>query len=141
MPRITEGLTIPDHELSFTFSRSSGPGGQHVNKVNSRVTLWFDLEASPSLSVRQKALLCQRLATRINKEGRLWLVVFASRSQHANREAALIRFANLLGDALIEDRPRLDTKIPKASRQNRLDAKRHRANIKGQSRRKVDPDD
>jgi len=141
MPRITEGLAIPDQELSFTFSRSSGPGGQHVNKVNSRVTLWFDLEASPSLSDRQKARLRQRLATRINKEGRLWLVAFASRSQHANREAALLRFANLLREALAEDRPRFETKIPRASRQNRLDAKKHRANIKGQSRRKVEPDD
>ena len=141
MPQIRPDLNIPDQELSFTFSRSSGPGGQHVNKVNSRVTLWFDLEASPSLSDRQKARLRQRLATRINKEGRLWLVAFASRSQHANREAALVRFANLLSDALDEDRPRFATKIPRASRQNRLDAKKHRANIKGQSRRKVHSED
>lgn len=141
MPQITSGLNIPDQELSFTFSRSSGPGGQHVNKVNSRVTLWFDLEASPSLSDRQKTRLRQRLATRINKEGRLWLVAFASRSQHANREAALIRFANLLADGLAEDRPRFETKVPRASRQNRLDAKKHRATIKGQSRRKVQSDD
>lgn len=141
MPRITEGLSIPDQELSFTFSRSSGPGGQHVNKVNSRVTLWFDLEASQSLSDRQKARLRQGLATRINKEGRLWLVAFASRSQHANREAALVRFANLLREALTEDKPRFDTKVPRASRQARLTAKKHRANIKGQSRRKVESDD
>jgi ribosome-associated protein len=141
MPQITAEISIPDQELSFTFSRSSGPGGQHVNKVNSRVTLWFDLEASPSLSDRHKAILRQRLATRINKEGRLWLVAFASRSQHANRETALLRFADLLRDALIENRPRFDTKIPRASRQNRLDAKKHRATIKGQSRRRVQNDE
>lgn len=141
MPQITTHLTIPDKELSFTFSRSSGPGGQHVNKVNSRVTLWFDVEASPSLSDRQKSLLCQRLATRINKEGRLWLVAFASRSQHANREAALLRFAKLLREALSEDKARLGTKIPRASRQKRLDTKKHRATIKGQSRGKVQSED
>ncbi|MDD5760090.1 MAG: alternative ribosome rescue aminoacyl-tRNA hydrolase ArfB [Desulfobulbaceae bacterium] len=141
MPQITAHLTIPDHELSFTFSRSSGPGGQHVNKVNSRVTLWFDLHASPSLSGQQKSLLHQRLATRINKEGKLWLVVFASRSQHANREAAVIRFATLLREALSEDKARLDTKIPRSSRQKRLNAKKHRAIIKGQSRGKVQSED
>ncbi len=141
MPRITPDLTIPDHELGFTFSRSPGPGGQHVNKVNSRVTLWFDLEASPSLSDGQKARLRERLATRINKQGRLWLVVFASRSQHANREAALARFATLLQDALAEDKPRFDTKVPRASRQKRLNAKKHRATLKQQSRRKVQAED
>lgn len=137
MPQINSELTIPDHELSFTFSRSPGPGGQHVNKVNSRVTLWFDLMASPSLSNEQKARLRQRLATRINREGRLWLVAFASRSQHANRDSACLRFAVLLAEALNEERPRRETRIPKASRQNRLDSKRHRATIKSQSRSKV----
>lgn len=141
MPQITPSLTIADHEFSFTFSRSSGPGGQHVNKVNSRVTLWFDVEASPSLSNQQKSLLYQRLSTRINKEAKLWLVVFASRSQHANREAAVLRFATLLREALSEEKARFDTKIPRASRQKRLDAKKHRATIKGQSRGKVQVDD
>jgi len=141
MPQITPTLFIPDHELDFTFSRSPGPGGQHVNKVNSRVTLWFNLTASPSLSEGQKARLRQRLATRINKEGRLWLVAFASRSQHANREAACLRFAALLQGALAEDKPRHDTKVPRASRQKRLNAKKHRAAIKQGSRRKVQADD
>ena len=141
MPPITPALTIPDREISFSYSRSPGPGGQHVNKVNSRVTLWFDLDASPSLSDRQKARLRERLATRINKQGRLWLVAFAERSQHANREAVLSRFATLLGNALAEERPRFETKVPKASRQRRLAAKKHRATLKQQSRRKVQGDD
>lgn len=141
MPHITPSLTIPEQELSYSYSRSPGPGGQHVNKVNSRVTLWFDLDASPSLSAPQKARLHQRLATRINKEGRLWLVVFASRSQHANREAALSRFAALLQEALAEDTPRQPTKIPKASRRQRLSDKKHRATLKQQSRRRVHNED
>lgn len=138
MPRITDRLTIPDQELRFTFSRSPGPGGQQVNKLNTRVTLWFDLDASPSLTEAEKARLHQRLATRINKAGQLWVVAFASRSQHANREAALLRFATLLAEGLAVERPRRETKVPKASRRKRLEAKRHRATIKSQGRRKVD---
>lgn len=141
MPRINDRLTIPEQELGFTFSRSPGPGGQHVNKVNSRVTLWFDVDASPSLSDQEKERLHQRLSTRINKEGKLWLVVFASRSQLANREAALVRFADLLREALTYETPRRDTKVPRASRERRLTDKKHRATIKKKSRRKVGADD
>jgi len=138
MPRINDRLVIPDQELRYTFSRSPGPGGQQVNKLNTRVTLWFDLEASPSLSEAEKGRLRLRLQTRINKAGQLWVVAFASRSQHANREAALLRFATLMAEALTEERPRLETKVPKASRRKRLEAKRHRATIKSQGRRKVE---
>ena len=134
MPLINAHLSIPDQELSFAYSRSPGPGGQHVNKVNSRVTLWFDIDASPSLSERQKERLRARLATRINKQGRLWLVAFAERSQHANREAAIVRFATLLRMALREERPRLATKVPRASRLRRLETKKHRAALKGRRR-------
>lgn len=141
MPRITDSLTIPEQELSFTFSRSPGPGGQNVNKVNSRVTLWFDIEASASLSDGQKARLRQRLATRINKQGRLWLVAFAGRSQLVNRESALVRFAALLRQALSEEKPRRPTKVPAASRHERLESKRHRAALKRQGRGKVQRDD
>ncbi len=137
MPLIHPRLTIPEQEIHFTFSRSPGPGGQHVNKVNSRVTLWFDVDGSPTLSELEKVRLHQRLSTRINKEGRLWLVAFASRSQHANRESALLRFASLLREAFTDEQPRLATKVPKASKRRRLAAKKHRATLKQQSRGKV----
>lgn len=141
MPWITGTLTIPDQELWFTVSRSPGPGGQSVNKVNSRVTLWFDLAASPALSDEQKARVRQRLATRINKEGRLWLVAYAERSQHANKEAVLSRFATLLSNALVEDKPRHQTKVPPSSRRKRLAAKKHRSTLKQKSRSTVTDDD
>lgn len=141
MPQITPDLVIPDQELWFTASRSPGPGGQNVNKVNSRVTLWFDLAASPSLSEPQKVRIQQRLATRINKEGTLWLVAYAERSQHANREAVLARFAALLRDALTEDTPRRKTRVPSSSRRKRLEAKKHRSALKQKSRRPVHSDD
>jgi ribosome-associated protein len=141
VPLINPRLTIPEQEIHFTFSRSPGPGGQHVNKVNSRVTLWFDVDASPTLTADEKQRLHQRLSTRINKEGRLWLVAFASRSQHANRESALLRFAALLREAFTDERHRLATKVPNASKKRRLAAKKHRATLKHQSRAKVASED
>ena len=128
---------VPEEELSFSYSRSSGPGGQHVNKVSSRVTLWFDLDASPSLTGEQKALVRQRLAGRINRQGRLWLVARASRSQTMNRQAAIRHFYELLSWALTEETPRRPTRVPKSSRAQRLTAKHHRSGIKSQSRGKV----
>lgn len=141
MPIINAALFIPDQEIWFTASRSSGPGGQNVNKVNSRITLWFDLETSPSLSDEQKSRIRQRLSTRINKEGKLWLVAYADRSQHANKEEALSRFAALLNNALAEEKPRHKTKVPSSSRRKRLDAKKRRSVLKQKTRRTVTSDD
>ena len=130
MPVITEHLTIPDHELTYTTSRSSGPGGQHVNKVSSRVTLIFDVTASPSLSENQKRLILTRLATRVNREGKLRVVSQAHRSQAANREEAVQRFAALIRSALRRQPTRHKTKVPAAARQRRLDTKRQRSQVK-----------
>ncbi len=132
---------VPAEELSFSYSRSSGPGGQHVNKVSSRVTLWFDLDASPSLTDEQKARLRQGLAGRLNRQGRLWLVARASRSQTMNREAAVRRFYELISQALAEETPRRPTRVPRASRAARLTAKRHRARIKREGRGKIATDE
>ncbi len=137
MAFVIDHFDIPAEELEFSYSRSSGPGGQHVNKVSSRVTLWFHLDASPSLTGEQKARLRQRLSSRINRQGRLWLGARASRSQHANRESAIRHFYELLSWALTEEPPRLPTRVPKSSRVQRLTAKRHRAQIKSRGRGKV----
>jgi ribosome-associated protein len=85
MIEINRNLSIPEHELSFTTARSGGPGGQHVNKVSSRVTLWFNVAESPSLSAFQKRRIMSRLATRINQRGELRVVAQQHRSQIANR--------------------------------------------------------
>src|SRR5262245_26618746 len=98
------GLAIPEHEVTFTASRSSGPGGQNVNKVSSRVTLTFDVSASTALSQEQKRRIVVRLATRINKEGILRIVSQKTRSQELNRSDALDRFSDLLRNALTEQR-------------------------------------
>ena len=127
---ITSGLAIPDDELRFVGSRSSGPGGQNVNKVESRVTLLFDLEASPSLSDRQKELVRTRLATRINKQGVLRVVSQRHRTRAANVKAVRERFAELLAAALRRDPPRRPTRPPAAAERRRLEEKRRRAKRK-----------
>ncbi len=127
---IMNGLTIPSEELAFTASRSRGPGGQNVNKVETRVTLHFDVLGSPSLTEDQKRRLLTRLKTRINKDGVLRVSSQQARSQAANREAALERFVELVRHALTPRRPRKKTGIPAASRERRLKAKKRRGRLK-----------
>lgn len=135
--KISETLSIPVRELKFAASRSSGPGGQNVNKVSTRITLWFDVVTSPSLSDRQKELIQDRLQTRMNKDGILRVVSQKHRTQAANRNAAIERFALILQEALQEELPRRETKIPKAARESRLDEKKHRSRIKERRSKKI----
>ena len=127
---ITSKFLIPLSELSFTFSRSSGPGGQHVNKVNSRVTLWFDLWNSPNLTEGQKKRLSEKLAGRINQQGRLRLVGDRHRTQMANRQDVILRFYDLLREALKTNRRRKKTKVGKAATERRLSIKKKRGRLK-----------
>jgi ribosome-associated protein len=126
------GLTIPDEEVSFVTSRSGGPGGQNVNKLETRVTLRFDLAASPSLTEEQKARLRERLATRITRAGFLQVTSQKHRTQADNREAATARFAELLREGLREEAPRKKTRAPKAAKRRRVEAKRRRGERKKQ---------
>jgi ribosome-associated protein len=137
MIEITEELSIPQHELTFAASRSSGPGGQHVNKVSSRVTLRFDVVASPSLSDEQKRRILSRLATRVSKNGVLRVVSQKHRSQAANRRAAVERFVTLLRDALAPAPLRKPTVVLPAAKQRRLEEKRRRSWLKRQRTQKV----
>lgn len=132
MIEITKHLAIPEPELTFAASRSSGPGGQHVNKVSSRVTLRFDVAASPSLSEAQKQRIRSRLATRMTKDGVLRVTAQAHRSQTANRRTTIERFVILLQEALATTPPRRPTKTPPAAKQRRLADKRRRSQLKQQ---------
>jgi len=127
---IGHGVSIDDDELNFTWSRSSGPGGQHVNKVETRATLWFDVAGSPSLSEAQRERVMQKLPTRITREGRLRVVSQRHRSRRANREAAVGRFVELMREALARPRPRTKTRVPKSVKRRRLEQKRRRSEIK-----------
>ena len=130
MMRITEDLYIPDGELTYTFSHSSKPGGQNVNKVSTRVTLNFDVEGSASLSDEQRERIRGELRTRINKEGILRVSSQKYRTQKANREAATERFIELLQDAFRERPVRKKRRIPRRVREQRLKDKKHRSQLK-----------
>jgi ribosome-associated protein len=128
--KVAGDLEIPDDELAFVTSRSGGPGGQNVNKLETRVTVRFDLAHSPSLSEEQRARIAERLATRVTKGGFLQVTSQRHRTQAANREAALERFAELLAGALEEQAPRKPTRATRAARQRRLDEKKRRGQKK-----------
>jgi ribosome-associated protein len=132
MIEITHNIFINEDELVFKVSRSSGPGGQNVNKLNTRVTLLFDLKNCGSLSDLQKQRILTRLASRADKNGVLRVVSQKFRTQKANRGAAVERLQQLLTDALKIRPVRKKSKIPYATRQRRLEEKRRRSLLKRQ---------
>lgn len=121
---------IPTSRLGFTYARSSGPGGQNVNKVNTRVTLWFDLDGDSYFHDTQKRLLRSKLRSRINKEGYIHIVSMRYRTQKANRVAAIERFYKLLAVALHQPKHRKPTKVSRAVKKRRLDLKKQRSQLK-----------
>jgi ribosome-associated protein len=133
---INDELSIPENELTFTASRSGGPGGQNVNKVSSRVTLTFDLAHSPSLSDDQRRRISERLKSRINKDGVLRVVSQRTRSQELNREDAVTIFVELMRRALIVEKKRVKTRVPQAAHVRRLEEKKKRTVVKSERRRK-----
>ncbi len=130
MIKVSNTLFIPEEELQFKASRSSGPGGQNVNKLNTRMTLLFDLENSPSLSQADKELIKRRLSTRINNKGVLRVVCQQHRTQAANRRTAVERFVELLAHALRKSPPRRKTRISVAAKRRRLEKKARRSRLK-----------
>ncbi|MCK5775599.1 MAG: aminoacyl-tRNA hydrolase [Bacteroidales bacterium] len=111
-------------EIHFTFSRSSGPGGQSVNKVNTKVTLRFCITESTLLDEEQKDLLLEKLENRINNEGELLIISQSSRSQLKNREEAIQKFYDLLNEALKPKKKRKATKPTRSSKEKRLKDKK-----------------
>jgi len=136
--RITGSVAIPLGELRFAFTRSGGPGGQHVNKAATQVELAFDVAGSPSLSAEQKERIRARLGSWLSKEGLMRLACQSTRSQAQNREEAVARFAALLRAALHVPKARRPTRPTRASGARRLEGKRHRSAIKRQRRPSAD---
>ena len=126
-------------ELSFKAMRSSGAGGQHVNKVSSKVELTFDLANSIAVSEEEKALLLKNLATKLTKERVLILQCDETRSQHRNKEIVIERFLNLMAAGLKRPKKRKATKPSKASIKKRLTSKKKLSEKKG-ARKKPDID-
>lgn len=130
---------IPDLSAEFQFltSRSSGPGGQNVNKVNSKVELRFDIQNSSLLSDEQKEILLVKLSAKISSEGILSIISQRHRSQLSNKEDAISKFNILISKALKPVKRRKSTRPTKGSVEKRLTGKRIKAEIK-QNRSKVD---
>jgi ribosome-associated protein len=122
-------------ELSFKAVRSSGAGGQNVNKVASKVVLSFDLPTSQSLSDDEKALLSEKLKSKLTLEGVLILNCDEDRSQLKNKEIVTKRFLKLIQNALIIPKKRKPTKVPRSVIEKRIKAKRNTSEIK-QNRKK-----
>ncbi len=141
MLEISPELALPDAELSFTASRSGGPGGQNVNKVATRVTVAFALARSAVLSDEQKARVRERLASRISRDGVLRVVAQRHRTQAANRRAALERLAELLRSALEVETPRVATRPSRAAKERRVTEKKLRSLVKARRAQPPSSDD
>ncbi len=135
---INNRVTIPASELSYAASRSSGPGGQHANKTDSRIQVRWNVPASKAMSDYLKKRLLKVFGSRLTDDGDLLLAADSHRSQHRNRDEVNQRLAALVREALVPPKPRRKTKPSKASRHKRLDDKRRRADLKNQRRKKFD---
>ena len=129
---INDNLSIPEWELTFSFSASGGPGGQHANRSATRATLFFDVANSPSLNDSQRRRLMHRLSSRIDQDGILQVSAQDTRSQHRNRELAVERFEELLADALERRKRRRPTRPPRWANERRLEEKKRRGRRKRQ---------
>jgi ribosome-associated protein len=121
---------VPDDELEIRATRAGGPGGQHVNKVSTRIEVVWDVAGSPSLPPDWKNRLLTRLASKLDTRGRLRVVAADSRSQSRNRDAAVERLRALVTDALRPRKPRKPTRPTAAARERRLREKQRRGQRK-----------
>ncbi len=130
MHQVTDHISIDDSELEESFVRSSGPGGQNVNKVSSAVQLRFDVRRSPSLPNDVALRLMKLAGSRLTKDGVIVIVAQSHRDQTRNRADARERLFDLIREAAVRPVPRRATKVPKAQKRKRVEGKKHRSAIK-----------
>jgi ribosome-associated protein len=130
MHRVTDAISIDDSELSESFVRSSGPGGQNVNKVSSAVQLRFDVRHSPSLPNDVAVRLMRLAGKRLTKEGVIVIIAQSHRAQERNRADARERLFELIRQAAVRPVPRRATRVPRAQKRKRIEGKKHRSTIK-----------
>ena len=135
---ITPTLCLPLSELTYRATRAGGPGGQHVNRSATKVELWWNAAASPSLTETERARVLERLGTRLDTTGRIRLTAASSRSQKQNKERVTERFQRLLADAVRPPKTRKKTRVPKRAKRARLEDKRRRAKLKAERRKPTD---
>ncbi|HEY1541402.1 MAG TPA: alternative ribosome rescue aminoacyl-tRNA hydrolase ArfB [Xanthobacteraceae bacterium] len=130
MIRVTDHIALDESELDESFIRSSGPGGQNVNKLATAVQLRFDVRGSPSLTDEVRARLERLAGRRLTREGVLVITAQSHRTQERNRADALDRLLDLIRAAAVRPVPRRPTRPTRASKRRRLDSKKHRGGIK-----------
>jgi len=135
---IKNSIAIPYHELEITTSRSGGPGGQHVNKTETRITIRWNAKETSALSEQLKERVLKNLASRLTTEGYLIIHNSESRSQLQNKKNALAHLAEIVRKALLVPKKRIKTKVPKKAKEKRLQEKKRRGDIKKQRRKKFD---
>jgi ribosome-associated protein len=133
---ITPAVRIPLGELVYAASRSSGPGGQHVNTSSTRIEVVWDVAASTAITEEERARLLARLGRRLDSAGRVRLVSGEFRSQLRNREAVTARLRRVVATALAVPKRRKRTRVPPSVKAARLEAKRRRSSIKQTRRRR-----
>ena len=138
---VAPGVVIPSREVEESASRSSGPGGQHVNKASTRVTLRWNVAQSEVLDEDRRSRLLRRLGRRLTSDGDLVVHADRQRSRARNLEAARRRLVELISEALRNPRTRNATLPTRASRKRRMNAKRQRAGVKRDRRPVVDHED
>jgi ribosome-associated protein len=130
MNNIPKKIKIPEWELEFRADRSSGPGGQNVNKTATKVTVRFDVNASKYLNDEQKGLIKQKLSGYLTREGEIVIYEQSSRSQLQNRKNIVFRLNEMINEALTPEKQRGKTKVPKREKEKRIESKKVRSEVK-----------
>ena len=131
---LAPGVSAAESALRWQFARSSGPGGQNVDKLNTKAELWVPLPAIRGLNERARGRLAKLAGRRLTAAGEIHIAAGTERTQEANRAAVLQRLRELLIEAMHEPKPRRKSKPTRASRQRRLESKRHRSEVKARRR-------
>lgn len=139
MPKATDAIHIPSNEISFSYARSSGPGGQNVNKVNSKAILHWEIGATAALNAGVVQRFTEKFSNHINKEGFVVITSDEYRDQPRNAEACLDKLKNMIASVLVPPKKRVATKPSKRQKAKRLDSKKQRSDRK-QTRKRVSYD-
>jgi ribosome-associated protein len=137
---IKNGISIPDNELEITASRSGGPGGQHVNKSDTRITVRWNIKKTVALNEKQKERVLENLQSRVTSDGDFIIHSSESRSQKQNKESALARLAKEIRKALYVPKKRMKTRVPKSAKESRLREKTHKSKTKKLRSKKSEDD-
>jgi len=137
---IKNGIIIPGYEVEITASRAGGPGGQHVNKADTRITVRWNIKKTIALAEKQKAWILENLQARLTSDGDLIIHDGSSRSQQQNKKNALMRLVQVVRKALYIPKKRKPTRTPKAVKESRLRAKKRRGEIKKMRSKKMQDD-